>query len=179
MRRVPRIKVKMGVMLESKANVTIQVVTADLGLRGAFLTIPAQYDAPPILNLYFRLPQSHQELKILARVAWSNEQGVGVEFLDLTPEGTRLLWEALKPFWPKDLEQCPYCGRSLNSGQRSVCPFCQLPLNFQDDDYLKKLPTLRIIWNNEITHDKILPANDVTLITATEPRNEVGGTELN
>ncbi len=146
MRKSARVRVKMGVMLEIGANTTIQVVTTDMGLRGAFLILPFPHDLPPFLNLYFRLPQSQQELKVLARVAWGNSQGIGVEFLDLDQTGTRLLWEVLKPFWPKDLKQCPYCGKKLGSPKTSSCPYCHLPLDFQDEDYLQKLPTLRIKW---------------------------------
>ncbi len=139
MRRVPRLPVQLEATLESEGGKIKQTIT-DLGLKGAFVTLPPKAEIGPLVTMRFRPPQDHQDLEVLARMVRRTEEGAGFEFLDLDQEELQHLWSSLVPLWPSELHDCPYCGQLLTGKRRKECHLCHLPLDFQHEDYLEKLP---------------------------------------
>jgi DNA-binding NtrC family response regulator len=139
MRRVPRIPVEIDAELESEGG-NLQETITNIGLQGAFVTLPSHIELGPLVNLRFRPPAAQQPLEVLARIARRTAEGVGLEFLDLDLQERRHLWSALVPLWPKELKDCPYCGQHLTSRDRRECHLCHGPLGFQQSDFLDRLP---------------------------------------
>jgi DNA-binding NtrC family response regulator len=138
MRRVPRFPVNLDVNLLSGSD-TKQGVITSLGLKGAFVTMPAPVQVNPLVTMRFAPPKVPQSMEVLARVVRSTTNGFGAEFLDLDPQNVDQLWSSLATLWPKELKDCPYCGQHLVSKRRR-CSLCHLPLDFQQEGYLDRLP---------------------------------------
>lgn len=139
MRRVPRIPVKLDAVLISE-GANLKETISNIGLQGAFVTLPSRAELGPLINLRFRPPSIPQPLEFLARTTRRTADGAGLEFLDLDAEDRRQLWSALIPLWPKNLKECPYCAEVLPSPQGRKCRVCHQPLDFQQRGYLERLP---------------------------------------
>jgi DNA-binding NtrC family response regulator len=138
MRRVPRFPVNLDVNLQNGVH-TKRGIISNLGLNGAFVTVPAVGDLHPLVTMRFAPPQVNQSLEVLARVVRSTPSGFGAEFLDLDPQNVDQLWSSLVSLWPKELKDCPYCGQHLVAKRRR-CSLCHLPLDFSQEGYLDRLP---------------------------------------
>jgi DNA-binding NtrC family response regulator len=138
MRRAPRFPVNLDVDLQS-GSITKQGIISNLGLNGAFVNLPKPGELNPLLTMRFAPPQDSQSLEVLARVVRSDNDGFGAEFLDLDPQHQDKLWSSLTNLWPKELKDCPYCGQHLVS-KKKRCSLCHLPLDFQQEGYLERLP---------------------------------------
>jgi DNA-binding NtrC family response regulator len=138
MRRVPRLPVNLQVKLLSGTKIK-QGIINDLGLKGAFVAIPPSEGVSPLVTLNFIPPQAHQDLEVLARVVRTTKDGFGAEFLDLGPQDLHQLWSSLATIWPTELKDCPYCGQHLLAKRRR-CSLCHLPLDFNKEGYLDRLP---------------------------------------
>ncbi len=138
MRRVPRFPVNLDVNLLSGTDTKRGVIT-NLGLKGAFVTLPTPVEVNPLVTMRFAPPQVPESMEVLARVVRSTASGFGAEFLDLDPQNVDQLWSSLATLWPKELKDCPYCGQHLVSKRRR-CSLCHLPLDFQQEGYLDRLP---------------------------------------
>jgi two-component system NtrC family response regulator len=139
MRRDPRIPVKLDAILENEGGIIKQTIT-DLGLKGAFVTLPSKAEISPLVTLRFRPPHTPQELEILARMVRRAREGAGFEFVNLDRQARYQLWSSLVPLWPDKLKNCPYCAQILTSRSQKECHLCHLPLDFQRKGYLERLP---------------------------------------
>ncbi len=138
MRRVPRLPVNLNVKLLSGTKVK-QGVINDLGLKGAFVVLPPSEEVSPLVTMNFTPPEGHEPMEVLARVVRTTDSGFGAEFLDLDTQNVEQLWSSLATLWPKELKDCPYCGQHLISKRRR-CSLCHLPLDFDKEGYLDRLP---------------------------------------
>jgi len=124
MRRVPRFPVNLDVNLLSGPDTKKGVIT-NLGLKGAFVTMPAPAQVNPLVTMRFAPPQVPQSMEVLARVVRSTAHGFGAEFLDLDPQNVDQLWSSLATLWPKELKDCPYCASTwFPSGGAVPCVTC-------------------------------------------------------
>ena len=139
MRRDPRIPVQLETILENEGGNLKQTIT-DLGLRGAFVTLPSKAEISRLVTLRFFPPQTSPELKVLARMVRRARQGAGFEFLNLDRQARYQLWSSLVPLWPDKIKNCPYCAQILTSPNQKKCHLCHLPLDFQRKGYLERLP---------------------------------------
>ena len=114
MRRDPRIPVQLEALLESEGGNIKETIT-DLGLKGAFVTLPPKAEISRLVTLRFRPPQTPQELEVLARMVRRARQGAGFEFLNLDRQARYQLWSSLVPLWPDKIKNCPYCAQILTS----------------------------------------------------------------
>jgi two-component system NtrC family response regulator len=140
MRRVPRFPVNLDVNLLS-GNITREGIISNLGLKGAFVNVKPSTDLNPLVTMQFSPPPNahSRSLEVLARVVRNTPEGFGAEFLDLDAQHRNRLWSSLVSLWPKELKDCPYCGQHLVS-KRKRCSLCHLPLDFQQEGYLDRLP---------------------------------------
>ena len=138
MRRDPRIPVQLEAILENEGGNITQTIT-DLGLKGAFATLPLKAEISRLVTLRFRPPQTSQELEVLAKMVRRTREGGGFEFLNLDPQARYQLWSSLVHLWPDKMKNCPYCSQILTSRSQKECHLCHLPLDFQRKGYLERL----------------------------------------
>ena len=133
MRRVPRIPVKLDAVLISE-GVTLKETITNIGLQGAFVTVPSRTEVGYLVNLRFRPPSTPQPMELLAQITRQTPDGVGLEFLDLDTEDRRQLWSALIPLLPQNLKECPYCAEALSSPPAKIVAFALCPWTFNKED---------------------------------------------
>ncbi len=145
MRKSPRVLVDIPVAVDAYGQ-TFTGRTANLGLRGAFITLE---DVPPpvnaVVNVRLFMSPRRQELEILARVVRTEPRGVGAEFLDLDVHSRSLLYDFLTPLWPQILTTCPFCGQELPKRTRKNCPACQKSLDWRKNGDMKEIDSEEMI----------------------------------
>ena len=79
----------------------IPVYPPDLSIQGMFINTPAQLPVGSVLKLHFRLVHCGDELNVRAEVRHCVPGvGVGVEFVDLSPEGRQAIEEEIRLLYP-------------------------------------------------------------------------------
>jgi two-component system NtrC family response regulator len=139
MRTVPRIPVTIGATRKNGAK-TFQGKILNLGLKGAFVSLPKPLQEKPLVTLRFSPSKTQQPLEVLGRIVRRTSQGVGLAFLDLDPQHQQILWSSLLSQWPGEMPDCPFCGSPLPAARQKACSTCRLPLDFQNKRYLEMLP---------------------------------------
>jgi hypothetical protein len=138
-RRVPRLPVALLVKLKSGGKIKEGTIK-DLGLKGAFVSLtPSVELEDPLVAMEFVPPARQEPMEVLARIVRKTEEGFGAEFLPLDPQQLETLWSSLATLWPTELKECPYCGQNLIARRRR-CALCHLPLDFDREGYLDRLP---------------------------------------
>jgi DNA-binding NtrC family response regulator len=145
MRKSPRVSVEVPVTVDAYGQ-TFTGRTANLGLRGAFITLE---DFPPpvnaVVNLRLFMAPRCQDLEILARVVRTESHGIGAEYLDLDVHSRSLLYDFLTPLWPHMLTTCPFCGQTLPKRTRKHCPACLKSLDWRKNGDMKEIDSEEMI----------------------------------
>lgn len=68
----------------------------DIGSVGVFIETDTVFSIGTEMNLTFKLPNSQHPLKLNAAVAWVGNNGVGVKFLNLSPNQEEIIGSYLK-----------------------------------------------------------------------------------
>jgi len=94
--RAKRLKNQVRVYYGPAQKTILSDFSADISMGGLFLSTTLPFKTGQALTLYFSLPGQEEAVKCNARVAWINNEkklykpelpvGVGVEFVDLSPE---------------------------------------------------------------------------------------------
>ncbi len=145
MRKSPRVLVDIPVAVDAYGQ-TFTGRTANLGLRGAFITLeelPPPFNA--VVNVRLFMSPQRQDLEILARVVRTEPHGVGAEFLDLDVHSRSLLYDFLTPLWPQVLTDCPFCGQMLPKRTRKNCPACLKSLDWRKNGDMKEIDSEEMI----------------------------------
>jgi len=84
-RKEPRIDFHLPVMIKGQKGLS---KTRDFSLRGLFIQIQdtSKFKKGDEVNLVMRLPQEKNSMQVKARVMRVTKKGVGVEFVDLSPQ---------------------------------------------------------------------------------------------
>ena len=152
MRKSPRALVNVPVHLDAYGK-TFTGRIANLGLRGAFITLESLPLVNSVANLRFSMAPNFRDLEILARVVRHGPVGVGVEFLDLDVHSQSLLYDFLTPFWPRKLTDCPFCGQELPKPAAKQCPACQKSLDWRENGNLKDMESEELIGTCKAMRD--------------------------
>jgi hypothetical protein len=76
----------LNIVYEGRSEL-IEVRAPDISRRGMFIHVPQHFPEGAVLKLEFRLSRSGHTIKTRAEVRYSLPGvGVGVEFVDITPE---------------------------------------------------------------------------------------------
>lgn len=130
MRQTPRVSVNVPVILHSSGQ-TWKGWAKNVSLGGAFVTLALKPEVNEVVSLRFTFSPPFPALEALARVVRTDNQGVGVEFLDLDVHSRALLHDFLISYWPRRLTVCPFCGRPVPLRARKRCPACRQLLNWR------------------------------------------------
>jgi two-component system, NtrC family, response regulator len=137
MRTSPRVSVNYPFTLFGSSLIG-DGITSDLGLGGAFLKLPVIPKQNSLVNLKFHPVPKMGVVELLGRVAHTNSEGIGVEFLDLDSELRSHIWNLVIIPLVRTLINCPFCGKTLPNAVRR-CPNCRKSLDFEKKDFLESL----------------------------------------
>jgi two-component system NtrC family response regulator len=108
-------------------------------LGGACLKLPIIPDLFSIANLKFHPVSKAPAVEVLVRVVRTNSEGIVVEFLDSDSDLQSLIWDRVIFPLIGDLEDCPFCGKTLPEREIRRCLSCGQSLEFGSKDFLKNL----------------------------------------
>ena len=75
----------------------IPIRTPDIGARGMFIHVPRYFPEGAVIKVDFRLTRTDYHVKARAEVRYCLEGvGIGVEFVDITPEDQAAIEEELQ-----------------------------------------------------------------------------------
>ena len=152
MRKSPRFPMNVPVFLDSYGK-TYTGRIANLGLRGAYISLESPPAVNSVANLRFSMAPNFRDLETLARVVRTGPDGIGVEFLDLDVHSRSRLYDFLTPFWPRKLTDCPFCGQEFPEPPAKSCPACQKSLDWRKNGNMKEIDPEEMIGTCKAMRD--------------------------
>jgi SAM-dependent methyltransferase len=126
-------QVPVTIFLNTTSHVTsYETVTANLGLRGAFVNLPLPERAKVKLKARF---EAFGDVEIEGRVVRTEKEGTALQFVNVPEDARSHLWDHIRKSLSEE-SLCPYCGNGHGNGTPE-CEQCGRSIDFSSPQYLE------------------------------------------